>query len=74
MPFHKRGRPRSEYTTSNLSVRLTDAEREALQSHVDGKGEPAAVLIRTAMEAAGLFEPYEEKPATKRRKKTTEGG
>lgn len=56
MALHKVGRPpRSEYATTTLSVRLTDLERATLMEHSAALAKPAAVLIREAMEAAGLF-------------------
>jgi predicted DNA binding CopG/RHH family protein len=39
-----------------VTIRLTEREREALDSNVEKRGEPMAVLIRQAMEKDGLFD------------------
>jgi hypothetical protein len=63
MALHKVGRPprHSEHTTKSLSVRFTDAEREALQEHSTAQDKPVAVIIREAVEAAGLLKPLGKK-------------
>jgi predicted DNA binding CopG/RHH family protein len=53
---HKVGRPlRATHATSNITLRLTEEERSAVEAHVEKTGKPRAVLIREAMEAFGLF-------------------
>lgn len=56
---HKVGRPArvSEHSTSNITLRLTDEERDTVDAHVAKTGKARAVLIREAMEAYGLFVP-----------------
>jgi hypothetical protein len=60
---HKVGRPSraSTSTTSNVTVRLTQDERDALESHVEKRGEPMAALIRAAMDKDGLFTPVKKR-------------
>jgi hypothetical protein len=54
---HKVGRPlrASAHSTTNITFRLTDEERAAVDAHVEKTGKPRAALIREAMEAFGLF-------------------
>jgi hypothetical protein len=56
---HRTGRPLrgSGHSTRTIGVRLTDEEVTALDTHVEKRDEPRAVLIREAMDKAGLFTP-----------------
>lgn len=54
---HKVGRPlrAPSHSTTNINVRLTDDENEALRWHAERLGVPLAVLVRQTLGAAGLF-------------------
>ena len=60
---HKVGRPlrAQSHSTTNINVRLTQDENEALRWHAEQEAVPLAVLVRATLQEAGLF--------TKRRRK-----
>lgn len=57
VPLHSRAVPLPPSSPLPVTIRLTAEEREALDSQVEKRGEPMAVLIRKAIEPDRLFTP-----------------